>query len=154
MRVLAMAGSLASVEILKFQTAQLRQGSGKDVEWALEEGTYLHPISEELLPTMLSPIELQLVAKRKKIFSWYEDIYRNGETGHPLTAPPGGSMKEHQFNPSVRVESVDIPEKVRLLRTYLEENGPFDVIVAFSQACMMVHYLVGHLRQEGIEWMP
>merc|ERR1711879_349672 len=53
-----------------------------------------------------------------------------------------------------RVESVDIPGKVAHLKRFIAEQGPFDVIVAFSQGCIMLHYLVGHLRKEGVQVLP
>eukprot|EP00439_Symbiodinium_sp_Y106_P057641 s932_g8.t1 len=41
-----------------------------------------------------------------------------------------------------------IPEKVERLKEQIYEDGPWDVLVAFSQGCIMTHLLAGHLRKE------
>ena len=139
LRVLAMGGSLSCRELMKFQTAQLVAALGKaDAEWVFAEGTV--PVPWEALAPLLSDVERKAAEKRKALTSWYEDIY-HCDRDRPTI--------EKQFDPQVRVESVSIPSKVELLRSYIRDAGPFDVVVAFSQACIMVHYLAGLLRREG-----
>lgn len=144
MRVLAMAGSLSSIEVMQFICMQLKMAVGKDkAHWDFQEGSHNHPWEfMEYLP--VSDLEKQFLSKRKVITSWYEDIYHCDKDRPAI---------EKQFDPAVRVESVDIPEKVRKLRSYIAENGPFDCIVAFSQAAIMMNYLIGHMRKES-ETMP
>lgn len=134
-----MAGSITCKELLKFQCGQLAALLGKDaVEWTYAEGTVFHPWE---LSEQLSDFERTVAGKRQQLISWYEDIY-HCKQDRPIL--------EKQFDPTVVVESVEIPEKVALLRKRLEEEGPFDVLLGFSQGCIMIHYLVGHLRREGL----
>jgi len=144
MRVLAMAGSLTCFEVMQFTCMQLKMAVGKDkAYWDFQEGSHHHPWAMiDYMP--VSDLEKQFLKKRKVITSWYEDIYHCDKDRPTI---------EKQFDPEVRVESVDIPEKVRMLKAYIAEKGPFDVIVAFSQAAIMMHYLIGHMRKEN-ETMP
>ncbi|CAE7945018.1 unnamed protein product [Symbiodinium sp. KB8] len=139
LRIFALAGSITCKELLKFQCGQLAALLGKDaVEWTYAEGTVFHPWE---LSEQLSDFERTVAGKRQQLISWYEDIY-HCKQDRPIL--------EKQFDPTVVVESVEIPEKVALLRKRLEEEGPFDVLLGFSQGCIMIHYLVGHLRREGL----
>ncbi|CAE7213252.1 unnamed protein product, partial [Symbiodinium natans] len=138
LRIFALAGSITCKELLKFQCGQLAALLGKDaVEWTYAEGTVSHSWQ---FAEQLSDFERTVAKKRQELISWYEDIYHCNQDRPVL---------EKQFDPTVKVESVDIPAKVALLQRRLHEEGPFDVILGFSQGCIMMHYLVGHLRKQG-----
>eukprot|EP00434_Breviolum_minutum_P004110 symbB.v1.2.003621.t1/scaffold203.1/size271217/13 len=126
-RILALAGSLTCKEMIRYQCAPLAAALGKETaEWTFAEGTVQHDwdFSANL---------------RQELWSWYEDIYHCSKE-RPVT--------EKQFDKDVVVETVEIEEKVTKLRKRLEEEGPYDIILGFSQGCIMMHYLIGHLRKD------
>ncbi|CAJ1448886.1 unnamed protein product [Effrenium voratum] len=136
LRILALAGSISCKELLRYQCGQLAAALGKDdADWTYAEGTLEHPWDL----VKISDFE-KAVAKRKQLFSWYMDIYHCNKD-RPVI--------EKQFDPEVDVESVDIPQKVAELRKVIDEEGPFDVLLGFSQGCIMIHYLIGHIWQES-----
>lgn len=143
LRVLAMCGSLTCRDMIKVQTGHLVAALGKDAaEWTFAEGSVVHPW--ELTSGVLSDFERKIAEKHGRITSWYEDVYHCDKDRPTILK---------QFDPAVRVESLEVPRRVRELRELMEAQGPFDAVVAFSQGCIMMHYLIGHLRQET-EVMP
>ncbi|CAK9000855.1 unnamed protein product [Durusdinium trenchii] len=139
-RILALAGSLTCKEMIKFQCGPLAAALGKDVaEWTFAEGTVAHPF--DVASKSLTDFERLVAGKRQQISSWYIDIYH---------CEKERSVTEKQFDKEVDVESVAISDKVAELRQRVQEEGPFDVALGFSQGCIMMHFLMGHLWQEGI----
>merc|ERR1712061_224575 len=145
LRVLCMCGGHSCTEVMKFQVSGLRAVLGKNaVEWTFIEGSkdWFYFEGEPVVSEME-----ERLANGKQLKNWFMDEPHTPEDDKRL-------RKDKQFDPEVDVEYFDIPEVVHKLRSYMMENGPFDVLIAFSQACIMVQLLIGTLRQEGIENMP
>lgn len=139
LRVLALTGGHSCTEVLKYQSAPLRQAIGRDLcEFTFIEGTEDWNWFEG--EPIVSDMEKKL-AKGAQLKNWYMDTITE-ET------PTDKPNREKQFDPKSRVEYHKIPEKVQKLKELIFDEGPFDVLVAFSQGCIMTHLLIGHLRKE------
>jgi len=138
-RVLAMAGGHAREEIIQFQTTPLRMALGKDnAEW-----TFLHGFKEwtyykgEPVPSEFE----EKIAAGKQLYNYYLD---KAHDDRDIT------NAKKQFDPNVFVEYYDFQESIDQFKTYIEENGPFDVIVAFSQAAIFLHGVMSSIRRSPI----
>ncbi|CAJ1367305.1 unnamed protein product, partial [Effrenium voratum] len=141
LRVLALTGGHSCTEVLRYQAAGLRQALGRDLaEWTFIEGSDDWDWFEG--EPVVSDME-QKLAKGAQLKNWYMDSITE-ET------PTDKPNREKQFDPKSRGAYHKIPEKVAKLREQIIEDGPFDVLVAFSQGCIMTHLLVGYLRQEDL----
>eukprot|EP00747_Dinoflagellata_sp_TGD_P208417 gnl/TRDRNA2_/TRDRNA2_81905_c0_seq1.p1 gnl/TRDRNA2_/TRDRNA2_81905_c0~~gnl/TRDRNA2_/TRDRNA2_81905_c0_seq1.p1 ORF type:complete len:558 (-),score=138.19 gnl/TRDRNA2_/TRDRNA2_81905_c0_seq1:50-1669(-) len=142
MRVLAMCGGHATVDIIKYQATPLRMALGKDdVDFTYLEGFKVWEWYEgEPEP---SDFEKQ-ITKGKPLKNWYLDKAHDDRKIE---------NRLKQFDPKVFVEYYDVEESVRQLDEYIEKNGPFDCITGFSQAAIMVHLLIGFKRKKK-EHMP
>jgi len=139
LRVLALTGGHSCTEVLRYQSAPLRQALGRDLcEFTFIEGTEDWTWFEG--EPIVSDMEKKL-AKGAQLKNWYMDSITEA-------TPTDKPNREKQFDPTSRVEYHKIPEKVAKLRELIFEEGPFDVLVAFSQGCIMTHLLIGHLRKE------
>eukprot|EP00913_Durusdinium_trenchii_P034117 g31932.t1 len=131
LRVLALTGGHSCTEVLRFQCANLQQALGRDAcEWTYIEGTEDWNWFEG--EPIVSDMEKTL-AKGAQLKNWYMDSI----TEATPTEKPNREKQYHK-----------IPEKVEKLKELIFEEGPFDVVVAFSQGCIMMHLLIGHLRKE------
>ncbi|CAE6912420.1 unnamed protein product [Symbiodinium sp. CCMP2592] len=139
LRILALTGGHSCTEVLRYQLAPLRQAVGRDLaEWTFIEGSEDWNWYEG--EPIVSDME-QKLAKGAQLKNWYMDsIYEETPTKKP--------NREKQFDPKSRLGYHKIPEKVERLREQIYEDGPWDVLVAFSQGCIMTHLLAGHLRKE------
>lgn len=139
LRVLALTGGHSCTEVLRFQCANLQQALGRDAcEWTYIEGTEDWNWFEG--EPIVSDMEKTL-AKGAQLKNWYMDSITEA-------TPTEKPNREKQFDPASRVVYHKIPEKVEKLKELIFEEGPFDVVVAFSQGCIMMHLLIGHLRKE------
>jgi len=142
-RVLALCGGHSCKYVIKYQTTPLRLALGKDVaEWTFVEGDQDWTWKPgEPVPTDME----EKIAQGKQLKNWYMDEPHTG-------SDDPRENREKQFDPSVTVEYFDIPETLSRWTTYITENGPFDVVVGFSQACIMMHLLIGSLK--GLDDLP
>lgn len=142
LRVLALCGGHSCVAVMKFQTTQLKMALGKDVaDWTYIEGTKDWKWYDGE-PTV-SELE-EKIAKGAQLKNWYMDTCH--EEGGKKTERLN---KDKQFDPSTHVEYHDIPAVVEHWKNYILNEGPFDVLVGFSQGCILMHLLIGHMRQDA-----
>eukprot|EP00930_Biecheleria_cincta_P005953 TRINITY_DN106916_c0_g1_i1.p1 TRINITY_DN106916_c0_g1~~TRINITY_DN106916_c0_g1_i1.p1 ORF type:complete len:586 (+),score=114.02 TRINITY_DN106916_c0_g1_i1:49-1758(+) len=153
LRILCLCGGHSCAELVKFQTTALRMAIGKDAaDWIYIEGTEDWPqaqkryIKEEEYDAwfaeepVVSDMEKKL-SKGAQLKNWYMD------TLHEVV-PSNKPNREKQFDPTTRVIYHDVVDNIEKLRKQIIDEGPFDVLVAFSQGCIMTHLLIGHMRKE------
>mmetsp|Transcript_104377 Transcript_104377/g.280399 ORF Transcript_104377/g.280399 Transcript_104377/m.280399 type:complete len:530 (-) Transcript_104377:90-1679(-) len=142
LRVLALCGGHSCAAVIKFQTTQLKAALGKDAaEWTYLEGS--KPWSWYEGEPTVSEME-EKIANGAQLKNWYMD------TCHEESGKKSDRLNSFkQFDPATRVEYHDVQGAVQHLKKYIMDEGPFDVLVAFSQGCIMAHLLIGHLRQEA-----
>merc|ERR1712194_640829 len=85
---------------------------------------------------------MKALAKGKPIVSWYDS---RPEGNHSDDRP----YQEKLFDTSVQFKYHGVNEGVELVMQHLKENGPFDVVVGFSQGCIVTHLISGILRERG-----
>eukprot|EP00931_Biecheleriopsis_adriatica_P052006 TRINITY_DN30206_c0_g1_i1.p1 TRINITY_DN30206_c0_g1~~TRINITY_DN30206_c0_g1_i1.p1 ORF type:complete len:568 (+),score=118.95 TRINITY_DN30206_c0_g1_i1:39-1706(+) len=141
-RILALTGGHSCTEMLRVQTTALRHAVGReDADWTFIEGTENWTWFEG--EPVISEMEEKL-AKGAQLKNWYKDsVYEATVSDKP--------NREKQFDPRSRVEYHNIEEKIELLKRQILDEGPFDVVVAFSQGCIMMHLLIGTLRKQAPE---
>jgi hypothetical protein len=152
-RILCLCGGHSCAELVKFQTTALRMAIGKDAaDWIYMEGFEDWPQAQKkFMPEdkydawfaeepVVSDMEKKL-AKGAQLKNWYMD------TLHEVV-PTNKPNREKQFDPTTRVIYHELMDKVEKLKKQITDEGPFDVLVAFSQGCIMTHMLIGHLRKE------
>jgi len=122
----------------KVQLATLKGMLGPDAEWTFLAGSEAWEYYEG--EPIVSDME-KLIAGKSQLMNWYMDKAHEG---------PGRSNRSKQFDPSVDVEFYDIQESIDKVLQFINENGPFDVIVGFSQACILLHMVIGWLRQQPL----
>jgi len=136
LRVLAMCGGHSCIPVIKFQTNGLRNALGDAAEW-----TYLQGNCDWTWfkgePTV-SEME-EKIANGKQLKNWYMD------TPHDDT---DRLRRDMQFDPKIWVEYHDVLDAVKYVKDFIIDNGPFDVVVGFSQGVIMLHLLIGFLRRE------
>jgi len=142
LRVLALCGGHSCKGVMKFQTNGLKSALGKDnADWTYIEGTKDWTWFQGE-PTV-SAME-ETIANGAQLKNWYMDTCH--EEGGKKT---DRLRKDMQFDPATWVEYHDVPQVVEDLKKFIMEEGPFDVLVAFSQGVIMAHLLIGHLRKES-----
>lgn len=140
LRVLALCGGHSCKAVINFQTSMLKRALGKDAEWTFVEGNK-EWFWYEGEPT-LGEAELML-SKGTQVKNWYMDTCH--EAGGVKT---DRTNRDKQFDPLTTVEYKEVEEVVEYWKNWIIDNGPFDVVVGFSQACILLHLLIGHLRNE------
>jgi len=139
MKILSLCGGHACEALNKMQVATLKNMLGADAEWTFMAGFKEWEYYDgEPIPSDTE----KMIAGKNKLMNWYLDKAHEG---------PGRLNRDKQFDPNINVEYYDIPEVLQKFEDYLDENGPFDVIVAFSQGCIMLHMLIGHLRKRKLK---
>jgi hypothetical protein len=144
LRVLSLCGGHSCEAVNKMQTAQLKSMLGPNAEWTYLAGSKVWEYYDgEPIPSDTE----KMIAGKNPLMNWYLDKAQEG---------PGRLNRDKQFDPSIKVDFFDIPEVLETFEKYLDENGAqtdnaFDVIVAFSQGCIMLHMLIGHLRKRKLQ---
>mmetsp|Transcript_86571 Transcript_86571/g.222994 ORF Transcript_86571/g.222994 Transcript_86571/m.222994 type:complete len:587 (-) Transcript_86571:29-1789(-) len=140
LRVLALCGGHSCNAVMKFQSTQLKNALGKDnAEWVYHEGSKDWTWYDgEPTPSEME----EMIAKGAQLKNWYMDKCVEEVKTDRLN-------RDKQFDPKTDVVYDDIPEVVEDLKNFIMKEGPFDVLVGFSQGCIMANLLIGHLRKEA-----
>lgn len=145
LRVLSLCGGHSCEAVNKMQVAALKNALGPIAEWTYLVGSKVWEYYDgEPIPSDME----KMIAGKSPLYNWYLDKAHEG---------PGRLNRDKQFDPSVKVEYYDIPEVLEKFEKFLDDNAdgesnpPFDVIVAFSQGCIMLHMLIGHLRKRQLK---
>mmetsp|Transcript_115501 Transcript_115501/g.224687 ORF Transcript_115501/g.224687 Transcript_115501/m.224687 type:complete len:373 (-) Transcript_115501:167-1285(-) len=138
LRILALHGGGANSEIMKFQTLGLQKIVGDKATWDFLDGG-----REWRSKTPPSEMMLSL-ANGKPLRGWY-GVSDDGGDERPFA--------EKLFDESVQFHYEEVDDAVDRVLAHMHEQGPFDVLVGFSQGCIMTHLLAAVLRDRG-EPMP
>merc|ERR1712083_585611 len=85
---------------------------------------------------------MRAIAKGMPFYGWY-----GVETNDASDRPYG----EKLFDLSVQFTYSDVELAADRVIQHIKDKGPFDVIVSFSQGCIVSHLVAGLLRQRGEE---
>jgi hypothetical protein len=154
MRVLVFCGGHSNIPIIKFQTNNLKMALGKDnCEFIYIEGTKDFTwYTGEPKPTDME----ERLAGGKQLKNWYSDRCHEegGEEkdilGLKAHIKTDRLNKDKQFDPTTFVEYFDIPELCEQWIDYIYQEGPFDVLVGFSQGGIFMHLLIAYMRKKAI----
>eukprot|EP00408_Alexandrium_pacificum_P062365 CAMPEP_0171178484 /NCGR_PEP_ID=MMETSP0790-20130122/12774_1 /TAXON_ID=2925 /ORGANISM="Alexandrium catenella, Strain OF101" /LENGTH=591 /DNA_ID=CAMNT_0011643405 /DNA_START=81 /DNA_END=1856 /DNA_ORIENTATION=+ len=153
-RVLCLTGGHSNIPVIKFQTNQLKMALGRDnAEFVYLEGTKDWSWYEG--EPKVSDME-ERIAGGKQLKNWYIDrIHEEGGTekeilGYKAHVKTDRENKDKQFDPTSDVEYFDIDAVVEDLISYIYKEGPFDVIVGFSQGGIFLHLLIAYLRKKEV----
>mmetsp|Transcript_10082 Transcript_10082/g.25258 ORF Transcript_10082/g.25258 Transcript_10082/m.25258 type:complete len:591 (-) Transcript_10082:52-1824(-) len=149
-RVLCLCGGHSCSAVIKFQTQQLKNALGKDAT----EFVYLEGSKDwtwyEGEPT-ISEME-EKIAKGAQLKNWYMDTCHVKDKTKEYE-----SNAKRQFDPDTWVQYHDVQGAVDHLRNFIMTEGPFDVLVGFSQGCIMAHLFMAYFRKDapgGLEKYP
>jgi len=138
-RILALHGGGANAEIMKFQTLGLQKLIGDKATWSFLDGG-------REWQSKTPPSEMMLaLANGQPLRGWY-GVRDDGGDERPFA--------EKLFDDSVQFTYEEVDIAVDRLLAYMHEQGPFDVLVGFSQGCIMTHLMAAVLRdrREPIPW--
>jgi len=134
-RVLALHGGGSNSNVMKFQTQALQRTLGKeDVEWDFLDGDHVwkNQRTDEMMKAL---------AKGMPFRGWYDVV--NDDPSDRLTI-------EKLKDSSVKFTYEKVETGVEKVMKYIEEKGPFDVLLGFSQGCVIIHLVVGTLKQREL----
>jgi len=134
LRVLALHGGGANSQIMKFQTLGLQQIVGDKATWDFLDGG-------REWRSKTPPSEMMLaLANGQPLRGWY-GVSDDGGDERPFA--------EKLFDDSVQFNYEEVDGAVDRVLAHMHEQGPFDVVVGFSQGCIMTHLLAAVLRDRG-----
>lgn len=134
LRVLALHGGGSNTNIMRYQTSQLRRLLGDSAEWEFLNGT--RSWNEE--PDAM----MKAIADGMPFKGWY-GVSNDDTTDRPMT--------EKLFDMSVNFTYSQVEEGAEQVLEFMRKQGPFDVLVGFSQGCIVTHLITGLLREKGEE---
>jgi len=147
-RILALHGAPGNSNIMRFQVKLLQKVAGPDFEWSFLDG----PCAWEPLEgaTALNLCERTLIekslAKGLPFTQWYS---------HPLPELAGPSEALADSAPQAGALSfenviyLNVEDGMGFLDEYIAREGPFDVLVAFSQSGTLAAMYLDKLRTEA-----
>jgi len=154
LRVLCLAGGHSCIPVIKFQTNQLKMALGRDAaEFVYLEGSKDFKWYDG--EPKASDME-ERIAGGKPLKNWYVDrCHEPGGTekdifGYKATIKTDRENRDKQFDPTTTVEYFDIDAVVEELIDYIYKEGPFDVILGFSQGGIFLHLLIAYLRKKEV----
>merc|ERR1740123_572782 len=124
MRVLALHGAPCNSNIMRFHSAMLKKAVGKNVEWIVPEGPEpWEPVPGATALNFSERTELEKkLAKDLPFVQWYS---------HPLDQPEADPDVVASWEDAIYVH---VEESLEYLDTVISKEGPFDVVVAYSQS--------------------
>lgn len=147
-RVLALHGAPANSNVMKFQTAPLRRLLGEDVEWVVPDAKYNFTPTDgagtaldQRFKQERTPFE-ERIGRGKPFVSWFKLLAARAAPQHELVTSDVISDPE-SFEGSISQ-----------ITEVLEQEGPIDVVVAFSQGVIVASNVAHRLRKVGkpIPW--
>lgn len=133
-RVLALHGGGSNARIMEYQTMALRKALGDRAEWRYLDG-------RRIWETDQKPDEMMVaLAKGEPFRGWYA-VTNDG--------PKDADYNAKLFDPSVNFTYDEVEKGVEYVQSTLEKDGPFDVVVAFSQGCVIAHLVAALIRERG-----
>jgi len=141
LRVLALHGGGSNANIMKYQTTELRKSLGNQAEWDFLNGRRLwkDQVNSEMMVAL---------SKGEPFRGWY--AVECEEDGGPTDR----SYHDKLFDKSVKFTYDEVETGVDYVLAHIQDHGPFDVLLGFSQGCIVTHLIAATLRQRGqaIPW--
>jgi len=138
LRVLSLHGGQSSIKVNEYQTfdlkKRLRDALGVEPEFTFVSG----PREQEKKD--IDPRLLKMFGEDGDYFSWY------GIQHPPLN---GRSYFDALFDWSVPFQYLEVEKGVQIVREQLRRDGPYDVLVGFSQGCVAINLTTAMMIQEG-----
>jgi len=137
-RVLALHGGGSNANIIKYQVMPLRRALGDQAEWEFLNGGRSWKFNEGQKP----PEIMQALAAGMPFYGWYA-VEHTDQSDRPY--------QEKLFDPSVEFTYSQVDVGIDRVLHQIKENGPVDILVGFSQGCIVSHLVAAILRQRGEE---
>ncbi|CAJ1370822.1 unnamed protein product [Effrenium voratum] len=140
-RVLALHGGGSNANIMQFQVMPLRRILGDQAEWVFLNGGRTWKFDEGQQP----PEIMKTLAAGMPFYGWYA-VETKDKTDRPY--------QEKLFDPEVDFTYTEVEAGVDRVLAYIKDEGPVDVLVGFSQGCIVSHLMAAVLRERGeaIPW--
>lgn len=135
MQVLCLHGGGSNSNIMRVQVAQLKTALG-EAEWHFLDGPRPWSFESGCGPDPLT----EALADDMPFLGWYDIGFSEGATG---------THAQKFLDPGVVVTYSNVEPGLEFLLEHLRSRGPFDVLVAFSQGCVMAHLAADALRASG-----
>eukprot|EP00933_Yihiella_yeosuensis_P053285 TRINITY_DN5149_c2_g1_i3.p1 TRINITY_DN5149_c2_g1~~TRINITY_DN5149_c2_g1_i3.p1 ORF type:complete len:303 (+),score=52.32 TRINITY_DN5149_c2_g1_i3:59-910(+) len=141
LRVLGLHGGGSNSNILQYQVMALKKALGDKAEWDFLNGGRDWKFNDGQEP----PAIMKSLANGMPFYGWY-GVVNQDTSDRPY--------QEKLFDISVDFEYQEVEEGVNRVMKYMKEKGPFDVLLGFSQGCIVSHLIAGllHERGETIPW--
>jgi len=135
-RILALHGGGSNANIMQFQVQALRRMLGDKAEWSFLNGGRAWKWSKGLEPTET----MQGLADGMPFYGWY-GVVNDGD--------PDRDYNEKLFDLSVTFTYEEVEVGVDRVMRHIQDEGPFDVLLGFSQGCIVSHLIAATLRKKG-----
>ncbi|CAE8613976.1 unnamed protein product, partial [Polarella glacialis] len=141
LRVLALHGGGSNSNVMKYQVQALKKALGDKAEWDFMNGGRPWKWDNGMEP----PAIMKSLAGDLSFFGWY------GVETEDVSDRP---YQEKLFDVSVKFSYLEVDAGVDRVMRHIKENGPFDVLLGFSQGCIVSHLIAALLRERGesIPW--
>lgn len=137
-RVLALHGGGSNTNIMQYQVMPLRRILGDQAEWDFLNGGRDWKFNDgHGVPDIMKAL-----AAGMPFFGWY-GVENDDKTTR--------TYEEKLFDPSVTFTYKEVDLGVERVLQRIKEHGPVDVILGFSQGCIVSHLIAGLLRERGQE---
>mmetsp|Transcript_14772 Transcript_14772/g.40807 ORF Transcript_14772/g.40807 Transcript_14772/m.40807 type:complete len:261 (-) Transcript_14772:135-917(-) len=136
LRVLGLHGGGSNTNILGYQVMPLRRMLGDKAEWDFLNGGREWRFNNGMEP----PAIMKSLADGMPFKGWY-GVKNDDDSDR--------SYNEKLFDLSVTFTYEEVEEGVERVMKYIQEHGPFDVLLGFSQGCIVSHLIAGILRERG-----
>eukprot|EP00439_Symbiodinium_sp_Y106_P047401 s881_g6.t1 len=136
-RVLALHGGGSNTNIMQYQVMPLRRILGDQAEWDFLNGGRDWTFNDgHGVPDIMKAL-----AAGMPFFGWY-GVENDDKTTR--------TYEEKLFDPSVTFTYKEVDLGVDRVLQRIKEHGPVDVILGFSQGCIVSHLIAGLLRERGL----
>lgn len=135
-RILCLHGGGSNGNIMRFQVSPLKQLLGEKVEWHFLEGGR----SWEFAAGQEPPAIMKSLAGDMPFRGWYGVVHDDDSDR---------SYSEKLFDLSVEFTYQEVEAAVDRIVEHMRAMGPFDVVLGFSQGCVMSHLVAATLRDRG-----
>jgi len=147
MRVLVLHGGGSNSGAAKFMSVQLAQLMKSYAEFSYINGDYIWDDRELTLHTPREAMENRIKGK-DSYRGWYPQEF---EPAQPRCWSQRECQNEGDPDWAFKVLYVDFEKHVDKLRKHIVQNGPFDVLVGFSQGANMLTAVAANiLRDDGV----
>lgn len=135
LRVLALHGGGSNTNIMMYQVGPLKRLLGDKAEWDFLNGatTWEGEPANDMMKAL---------AKGMPFHGWYR-VENDDQSDRPYN--------DKLFDLSVKFTYGHVEKAVDSVLEHIAQHGPFDVLLGFSQGCIVTTLITGMLREKGEE---